>query len=125
MALCSGLYIEVRITWFVFFIFLEYHYSQEYVAYKREVFNKLGGFREDFGIVEDLDMSRRISSLGTCRINKNAHAFVSTRRLEKHLLSTVAFHIYSDIKYLLTGKTSKYYPKVEEMNSWKDLWQNR
>ena len=95
------------------------------VAYKREVFNKLGGFREDFGIVEDLDMSRRISSLGTCRINKNAHAFVSTRRLEKHLLSTVAFHIYSDIKYLLTGETSKYYPKVEEMNSWKDLWQNR
>lgn len=94
------------------------------VAYRREAFKKLEGFREDFGIVEDLDLSRRISRLGICRINKKARAFVSTRRLEKHLLSTVIFHVYSDIKYLLTGKASKYYPKVEEVNSWKDLWQN-
>jgi cellulose synthase/poly-beta-1,6-N-acetylglucosamine synthase-like glycosyltransferase len=94
------------------------------VAYRREAFKKLGGFRENFGIVEDLDLSRRISRMGRCRINKKARAFVSTRRLEKHLLSTVTFHIYSDIRYLVTGKTSKHYPKVEEMNSWKDLWQN-
>jgi len=94
------------------------------VAYRREVFKKLDGFREDFGIVEDLDLSRRVSHLGLCTVNKKAQAFVSTRRLEKHLLSTVTFHIYSDIKYLLTGKTSTNYPKAEEMNSWKDLWRN-
>ena len=94
------------------------------IAYRRDAFKKLGGFREDFGIVEDLDLSRRMSRLGKCTINKKAHAFVSTRRLEKHLFSTVTFHIYSDIKYLLTGKTSTYYPKAEEVNSWKDLWQN-
>ncbi len=94
------------------------------VAYRREAFKILGGFREDFGIVEDLDLSRRISCLGICTINKNAHALVSSRRLEKHLLSTVAFHIYSDIKYMLTGKASKHYPKIEEIDSWKDLWKN-
>ena len=94
------------------------------VAYRREAFKILGGFREDFGIVEDLDLSRRISCLGICTINKNAHALVSSRRLEKHLLSTVAFHIYSDIKYILTGKASKHYPKIEEIDSWKDLWKN-
>jgi GT2 family glycosyltransferase len=94
------------------------------VAYRRSAFEAANGFREDFGIVEDLDLSRRISHLGICRINKKARAFVSTRRLEKHLLSTVTFHIFSDIKYLLTGRTSRHYPKVEEMNSWKDLWQN-
>ena len=94
------------------------------VAYRREAFKMLGGFREDFGIVEDLDLSRRMSRLGRCAINKNAHAFVSTRRLEKHLFSTVMFHIYSDIKYLLMGNTSTRYPKVEEINSWKDLWKN-
>ena len=94
------------------------------VAYRREVFKKLEGFREDFGIVEDLDLSRRVSRLGLCTVNKKARAFVSTRRLKKHLLSTVTFHIYSDLKYLLTGKTSTYYPKAEEMNSWKDLWRN-
>jgi glycosyltransferase involved in cell wall biosynthesis len=95
------------------------------IAYRRDIFMKLGGFREDFGIVEDLDLSRRISRVGLCTVNKKARAFVSTRRLEKHLLSTVTFHIYSDIKYLLTGKASTYYPKAEEMNSWKDLWQDR
>jgi glycosyltransferase involved in cell wall biosynthesis len=94
------------------------------VAYRRSAFEAAHGFREDFGIVEDLDLSRRISRLGICRINKKARAFVSTRRLEKHLLSTVTFHVYSDIKYLLTGNTSKHYPKVEEMKSWKDLWRN-
>ena len=94
------------------------------VAYRREAFKILGGFREDFGIVKDLDLSRRISCLGICTINKNAHALVSSRRLEKHLLSTVAFHIYSDIKYILTGKASKHYPKIEEIDSWKDLWKN-
>jgi glycosyltransferase involved in cell wall biosynthesis len=94
------------------------------VAYRRSAFETAKGFREDFGIVEDLDLSRQISQLGICRINKKARAFVSTRRLEKHLFSTITFHIYSDIKYLLTGKASKYYPKVEEMNSWKDLWKH-
>jgi glycosyltransferase involved in cell wall biosynthesis len=93
-------------------------------AYRRDIFMKLGGFREDFGIVEDLDMSRRVSRLGKCTVNKKARAFVSTRRLDEHLLSTVLFHIYSDIKYLFTGKSSTYYPKTEEMNSWKDLWRN-
>jgi glycosyltransferase involved in cell wall biosynthesis len=94
------------------------------VAYRQSAFKKLGGFREDFGIAEDLDASRRISRIGKCQINKKARAFISTRRLEKHLLSTVTFHIFSDIKYLLTGRAAKYYPKVEEMSSWKDLWQN-
>jgi GT2 family glycosyltransferase len=94
------------------------------VAYRRAGFTEAGGFREDFGIVEDLDLSRRMSHLGICRVNKKACAFVSTRRLKNNLLSTVTFHIYSDIKYLLIGKTSKYYPKVEEMSSWKDLWKH-
>jgi len=92
------------------------------VAYRREVFSYIGGFREDFGIVEDLDLSRRISRLGSCKVNTKAVAAVSTRRLEKHLISTICFHIYSDIKYLLTGRAPIDYPKTEEIHSWRDLW---
>jgi glycosyltransferase involved in cell wall biosynthesis len=92
------------------------------VAYRRAGFTEAGGFREDFGIVEDLDLSRRISRQGICTINSDAYAFVSTRRLEKHLLSTVMFHILCDIKYLFTGKAPSLYPKTEEMHSWLDLW---
>jgi glycosyltransferase involved in cell wall biosynthesis len=92
------------------------------VAYRRKVFMEVGGFREDFGIVEDLDLSKRISRLGACVVNSKACAFVSTRRLEKHLFSTVCFHVYCDLKYLFTGKALAVYPKSEEMHSWRDLW---
>jgi glycosyltransferase involved in cell wall biosynthesis len=92
------------------------------VAYRREAFANLGGFREDFGIAEDLDLSKRTSRLGICIVNKRALAFVSTRRLERNLLSTVLFHIYCDVKYLFTGKAPAVYPKSEDMHSRFDLW---
>lgn len=92
------------------------------VAYRSKVFTEVGGFREDFGIVEDLDLSRRISKMGITKIIHQARAFVSTRRLERHLVATVAYHIYSDLRYLLIGKAHRHYPKNEETHSWKDLW---
>jgi len=92
------------------------------VAYRRTGFTAVKGFREDFGIVEDLDLSRRISHLGKCIVVKKAYTLVSTRRLEKNLIPTVLFHIYCDIKYLITGKAPAVYPKVEEIHSWRELW---
>ena len=91
-------------------------------AYRRKEYVEVHGFREDFGIVEDLDLSRRISSFGKCVVNPKAIAYVSTRRLERHPVSTVLFHIYSDLKYLMTGKAAKEYPKHEELHSWRDIW---
>ena len=92
------------------------------VAYKKDAFNRVGGFREDFGIVEDLDLSKRISKLGICKVRSSAIAYVSTRRLQKHGLSTILFHIYNDVLYLITGRAAKIYPKVEELHSPLDLW---
>lgn len=92
------------------------------VAYRRQAFEQVGGFREDFGISEDLDLSRRISKLGRCVYERRARAFVSTRRLERHAVSTVLFHIYHDLRYLCFGKTARRYPKSEELKSAADLW---
>ena len=92
------------------------------VAYRKEAFFMAGGFREDFGIVEDLDLSRRIARFGKCVVTKKACVFISTRRLEKNLFSTVLFHVYCDIRYLLTGKAPAVYPKTEEMRTWRELW---
>ena len=92
------------------------------VAYRRDVFQKCGGFREDFGIVEDLDLTKRVSRHGKCVVNTKAKALVSTRRLDRFAFSTVMFHIYSDLRYLLTGTASKFYPKEEEIHSPLDLW---
>jgi glycosyltransferase involved in cell wall biosynthesis len=94
------------------------------VAYRATEYRSANGFREDFGIVEDLDLSRRISRLGKCVVNTDATAYVSTRRLEKHALSTVTFHVYNDLKYLLTGKAARVYPKHDELLTWKDLWKS-
>jgi glycosyltransferase involved in cell wall biosynthesis len=94
------------------------------VAYRRAGFTEAGGFREDFGIVEDLDLSRRMSRRGFCTVNKKAYALVSTRRLEKNLLPTVLFHMYCDVRYLITGKAPGSYPKVEETHSWRELWRH-
>ncbi|MGB2869692.1 MAG: glycosyltransferase [Bacteroidota bacterium] len=92
------------------------------VAYRRKAFETVGGFREDFGVVEDLDLSRRVSKLGRCVVDSQAVATVSTRRLRKFGLSTVLFHVYNDLRYLLTGNAARFYPKTEETNSWLDIW---
>jgi len=92
------------------------------VAYRKQAFQHVDGFREDFTTMEDLDLSNRISKIGMTRIVTQAHAFSSTRRIEKHLVSTVLYHIFCDVRYLLTGKGARRYPKVEELHSWRDLW---
>lgn len=92
------------------------------VAYRRKAFEEVRGFREDFGVAEDLDLSRRISKLGRCIVNAHAVATVSTRRLHKYGLSTILFHVYNDLRYLLTGRAAKFYPKIEETSSWMDIW---
>jgi len=94
------------------------------VAYRRQAFIDAGGFREDFTTLEDLDLSKRVSKSGDTKIATRAHAFSSTRRIHKHLVTTVAYHIFCDIRYLLTGKGPKRYPKVEELQSWRDLWKS-
>ncbi len=94
------------------------------VAYRAREFKEVDGFREDFGIVEDLDLSKRISKLGRCVVNGRAVAYVSTRRLGNHAFSTVLYHIYNDLKYLFTGKAAGTYPKHEELHSWRDLWRS-
>jgi glycosyltransferase involved in cell wall biosynthesis len=95
------------------------------VAYRRQAFEAVNGFREDFTTLEDLDLSNRISKLGKTYVAGRAIAYSSTRRIQKHLLSTVLYHIFCDTRYLMTGRGPKYYPKSEEINSWKDLWKRK
>ncbi len=94
------------------------------VAYRADAFRRANGFREDFGIVEDLDLSRRVSATGKCVVSRKAIAHVSTRRLGTHAFSTVLFHIYNDLRYLLTGRAAPKYPKHEELRTWTDLWRS-
>jgi glycosyltransferase involved in cell wall biosynthesis len=116
-----------RATYWLVRFFLIFHlalFPGICVAYRKDSFFCINGFREDFGIVEDLDLSRRISKIGKVVVDANATATVSTRRLSRHLVTTVLFHIYNDVRYLITGTAAKQYPKIEETHSWKDLWKH-
>jgi cellulose synthase/poly-beta-1,6-N-acetylglucosamine synthase-like glycosyltransferase len=116
-----------RATYWLVRFFLWFHlplFPGICVAYRREPFWEIQGFREDFGIVEDLDLSRRISKTGKVAFAAQANATVSARRLSKHLATTVGYHIYNDLRYLFTGTAARQYPKIEETHSWKDLWKH-
>lgn len=91
------------------------------VAYERKTFSKLGGFREDLGISEDIDMSRRVSRMGKCRLDPTAVCYVSTRRLHRNLFFMTMFHLYNDIRYYVTGRSASNYPRSDELRGWKDV----
>jgi glycosyltransferase involved in cell wall biosynthesis len=116
-----------RATYWLVYVFHWLHLSLfpgMCVAYRRDAFESVQGFCEDYTTLEDLDLSKRIAILGKTQVASKAHAYTSTRRIEKHLISTVAYHIYCDARYLITGKAPRRYPKVEELQSWRDLWKS-
>ena len=94
-------------------------------AYRADAFRGIGGFREDLGITEDLDLSRRIRRMGKCLIVPAAKAWVSTRRLQQNAMSVILFHIFNDIRYLTTGRAARSYPKAEETSGWRDIWRSK
>lgn len=52
-------------------------------AYKREVFLKVGGFNEDMSMLEDTELSIRISRYGKIFIDKNLYTLNSVRRFRQ------------------------------------------
>jgi glycosyltransferase involved in cell wall biosynthesis len=132
---CTGIALPADGSWFARFVYHGTYFLVRFfhwfgfslfpgicVAYRADAFRAVCGFREDLGISEDLDLSRRISKLGKTKVVTNAKAYVSTRRLAKNGLSVVLFHILHHIRYLVTGTSAKSYPKTEELRSWSDLW---
>ena len=83
-------------------------------AYKRDAFEKTGGFNEDIKTLEDYDLSKRISKFGKIVIADSTFVMTSPRRIKKWGKTKVAakyMKIY--LNYLLTGKgvgTNKYRP---------------
>jgi len=74
-------------------------------AYRKDVFDKIGGFDENIETWEDYDLSSRIGKDGKTVCLENTLAFTSTRRFEawgrtKAIFMYLGFHL----KYLLTGK---------------------
>ena len=53
-------------------------------ACRKPVFHQVGGFEEGLAIAEDLKFSLKIGKAGKCRVNKEARAYTSLRRVRKN-----------------------------------------
>jgi cellulose synthase/poly-beta-1,6-N-acetylglucosamine synthase-like glycosyltransferase len=83
-------------------------------AYRKDAFQKIGGFNEKMRFLEDYDLSERISKLGKIVFVKDTMVFTSFRRFEKWgRYKAVKSYLLFWIKYNLTKKpipVSKFRP---------------
>jgi len=80
------------------------------VLVKRNVFEKVGGLREDIILGEDFDFALRLSRYGRLKYVKGAKGYVSMRRFEKGYLRIM--YIWAKSLPIIFGKyPSLYYTK--------------
>lgn len=74
------------------------------MAVRRDVFLKIGGFRTDMTLGEDIDLARRLREHGKVEVDTKFMAFVSGRRYKDGLLSGVLVYAPSYIMRVLFHK---------------------
>lgn len=76
-----------------------------FCTYRKDAFDKVGGFSEDCGIYEDFHLSLRIGKLGRVQFVMPALALTSHRRLQKMGLRIPERYIRGWLKLMLTGRS--------------------
>lgn len=83
-------------------------------AYRKEVFEKAGGFDEKLKTYEDIELANRISKFGKIAFVENTIALTSPRRIERWgSRKAIQRYVASYMRYVLTGKgmnLNKYKP---------------
>ena len=74
-------------------------------AYRKEVFEKVGGFNEKLKTMEDLDLAERISQYGKIVLVEKTLVLTSPRRIRKWgTTKSARKYVSGYLNYLLTGK---------------------
>ncbi len=74
-------------------------------SYRKDVFNKVGGFNENIETWEDYDLSSRIGKHGKTVCLENTLVFTSPRRFQKWGRTKAIFmYLGFHLKYILTGR---------------------
>ncbi|MGA9140137.1 MAG: glycosyltransferase [Methanocella sp.] len=82
-------------------------------AVTKEAFQKVGGFNTKLITAEDVELCKRVKTLGRFFFNPNALVYVSTRRIRKWGYAKVlSFHVTNSIKILALGKADMEYEPV-------------
>ena len=73
-------------------------------SYRKEFFNRVGGFNPDFMTNEDHDLAKRISKFGRFEYFKDITVWTSTRRVKKWgTLKSIKIYSKSTFAFFLTG----------------------
>jgi len=82
------------------------------VGYRKDVFEKLKGFNENFVTSQDLDLSKRASKFGKCVFARKSNVMTSPRRVEKGgTTNAILFHLINFFNFIIFKKpTDKYVP---------------
>jgi glycosyltransferase involved in cell wall biosynthesis len=87
-------------------------------AYRRDAFQKAGGFNEGIIVGEELDLSFRVGKFGKCVCSNEAIAYTSLRRFRKSgIMKSVLFQGYCYFRLFILKKPSSIsvYPHTEEI----------
>ncbi len=79
------------------------------MAWRKDVFDKIGGLNEKLETAEDIDLTRRMSKFGKCVLARDARAYTSPRRLAgMGSLGAVKFHIINFIRFTFFKRSASY-----------------
>ena len=79
------------------------------MAWRKDVFEKIGGINEKLETAEDIDLTRRMSKFGKCVLARDARAYTSPRRLSgMGSLGAVKFHIINFIRFTFFKRGASY-----------------
>jgi len=91
------------------------HFLGFNVAYRRDILNRIGGFREDVAISEDALLSMSAYKIGKLRFLPDMVVYTSIRRVKERGMSESLFYlIYNGLLVTLFEKPFKVYPKISD-----------
>jgi glycosyltransferase involved in cell wall biosynthesis len=80
-------------------------YPGEFICIRRDVFNRIKGFKDNYHLSEDRDLVIRAIRYGKVKFLKETYAEISLRRVEKWGWTRfLLFHLYSHIFFTLFKK---------------------
>lgn len=76
-----------------------------YCVYKKDAFQKIGGFDENVGVLEDFHLSWRISKLGKIKFVDSTFVLTSHRRLKKMGIRVPERYVRAWLRMIRTGRS--------------------
>lgn len=79
-----------------------------FCAYRKDAFDKIGGFDENVGVLEDFHLSIRISKLGKIKFVESTLVLTSHRRLKDWGIRMPKRYTHAWLKIMATGRGFSY-----------------